>query len=207
MRDAFFFLVFNIANALASLSINDDLQVGLQTWKSALGGSLHGNVKSLSQQSDPAYSLHTEHWWWTCTHTLNTLITKAQYDNAWTSFSALNKTRTHTSTSRTGPLHDCPWLWVNKPCPKPQPHTLPLPAARFPIGQLVVSILLCLCFHKHGAQTTVNFPLQASTNTLLPLYCPEASILSLFTIKSLYQQSGSHQVFQVKTIGSLPNSH
>lgn len=90
------------------------------------------------------------------------------------------------STSRTGSLHDCPWLRVNKPWP----HTLPLSAVWFPIGQPVDSILLRLCFHQHGAQTTLSFPHQTSTNTLCPLYCPEPNITSLITIKSLYQQSG-----------------
>lgn len=85
------------------------------------------------------------------------------------------------STSRTGSLHDCPWLRVKKPWP----HTLPLSAVGFPIGQPVDSILLCLCFHQHGAKTTLSFPLQASTNTLCPLYCPKPSMTSLVTIKSL----------------------
>lgn len=107
----------------------------------------------------------------------------------------------------------CPWLWVNKPYPlhHPRPHTLPpsIPpsAVWFPIGQLAVSILLCLCFHQHGTQTTLNFPLQAFTNTLLPLYCPEPSIMSLITIRSLYEQSGWQQVCRIRYIGSRPTTH
>ena len=127
-----------------------------------------------------------------------------------------NYTWTHTppNTSRTGPLHEsipgCEWTNLAVPPPLPPsscPHHLPLSAAWFPIGQLAVSILLCLCFHQHGAQTTLNFPLQASTNTLLPLYWPEHSIMSPITIKSLYQQSGWHQVCQVRKIGSRPTSY
>lgn len=211
-----FFIAENFAiNTLATLSINDQLPVG----KSAGGQWVTPCMEMLgfepqSQQSDPGNPLYREHSWWTCgcgcTHTctriLNALISKAQYDNARTSFIV---SHTRPNTSRTGPLHDCPWLWVNKPCPHPpRPHTLPpLSAAWCPIGRLVVSILLCLCFHQHGARTTLNFPLQASTNTLLPLYCPGPSIMPLITIKSLYQQSGWHQVCQVRKIGSRPASH
>lgn len=108
------------------------------------------------------------------TFILYILSSTAQHDNACSSFIVLYTNSPPLGTSRTGPLHDCPWLRVNKPWP----HTLPLSAVWFPIGQPVVSILLCLCFHQHGAQTTLSFPLQASTNTLLPLYCPEPNITS-----------------------------
>lgn len=113
------------------------------------------------------------------------LSSKAQRDNAWSPFIVLSTNGPPLSTSRTGSLHDCPWLRVNKPWP----HTLSF-CVWLPIGQPVVSILLCLYFHQHGAQTTLRFPPQASTNTLCPLYCPKPNITSLITIQSLCQQSG-----------------
>lgn len=126
-----FLIAENFAiNTLATLSINDQLPVG----KSAGGQWLTPCMEMLgfepqSQQSDPGNPLYREHSWWTCgcgcTHTctriLNALISKARYDNARTSFIV---SHTHPNTSRTGPLHDCPWLWVNKPCPHP-PATHP----------------------------------------------------------------------------------
>lgn len=128
--------------------------------------------------------------WNCCTHVstfiLNILSSKAQRDDACSPFIVFYTNGPPLSTSRTGPLHDCLWLRVNKPWP----HTLTLSAVWFPIGQPAVSVLLCLCFHQHGAQTTWSFALQASTNTLCPLYCPKPNITSLITIKSLCQQSG-----------------
>lgn len=117
-----------------------------------------------------------------------------QYTNAYTSFSSLKLsiimhealsiytcTHTHLNPFRKGPLHDCvpgcEWINLN-------PHHPTFPPW-FPVGQLPVSILLCLCFHQHGAQSMLNFPLQAFTDTLLPLYCPEPSIMFHTTIKSL----------------------
>lgn len=48
------------------------------------------------------------------------LSSKAQRDNAWSPFIVLSTNGPPLSTSRTGSLHDCPWLRVNKPWP----HTL-----------------------------------------------------------------------------------
>lgn len=118
---------------------------------------------------DPGYHLYRENC---CTHVSPFILyipsSVAQRDNACSSLIVFYTNGPPLRPSRTGPLHDCPWLRVNKPWPP----TLPLSAVWFPIGQPVVSILLCLCFHQHGAQTTLSFPPRASTNTLRPLYCP-----------------------------------
>lgn len=105
---------------------------------------------------------YREHSWWTscsCTHLQHThthpsyllMLRIIMHDPLPLSYMG---TLTHPNTSGKGLLHDsmtgCQRINLV--------HAHP-PYPWFPIGQLAGSILLCLCFHQHGTQTTLNFSL------------------------------------------------
>lgn len=121
----------------------------------------------------------TEGTQWNCctqvsTFILDILSSKAQCDNACSPFIVFYTNGPPLSTSRTGPLHDRPWLRVNKPLATHTHTPSPLSAVWFPIGQPVVSILLCLCFHQHGAQTTLSFSSPGIHKHTVSIILPQA---------------------------------